>query len=144
MSNGLKLCLRFFDEVCNGTNYPAADQLFDAVHIYHDPSNPGTAKGPRGIKDVIGVYHVAMADSHWDIKEMFEAGDRVVARWTGRGTHTANLMGIPATGRRVEIAGIWVFCIRGGKIIESWNCWDTLGMLQQLGIVPPLTPPTLV
>ena len=60
----------------------------------------------------------------------------VVTRWTARATHTADLQGLPPTGRCVTVQGIWIHRVRDGKIQESWNVWDTLGMLQQLEVVP--------
>jgi predicted ester cyclase len=59
-------------------------------------------------------------------------------RWTGSGTHTGELFGIPPTHRKVRVDGIWMLRVVDGKVAESWNCWDTLGMLQQLGVVPQL------
>lgn len=62
-------------------------------------------------------------------------GDLVVTRWIGSGTHDGELAGIPATGRRVRVPGRWMHRIAGGRIVQSRNVWDTLGMLRQLGVV---------
>ena len=134
----LGLARRFVDEVCNGRKLDAADALFSADHVYHDPGSPWAGQGPAGIKDVIGVYHRGVKDARWDVHAMSETGDTVVMRWTGSGTHTGELLGIPPTNRKVRVDGIWMFRVAGGKIVESWNCWDTLGMLQQLGVVPQM------
>ncbi len=135
---GIALARRFIDEVCNGRKLAAADELFTPGHSYNDPASPGTAKGPAGIRDVVGTYHRGVKDARWDVHEMLETGDTVVMRWTGSGTHTGDLLGIAPTGRKVRVDGIWMFRVAGGKIVESWNCWDTLGMLQQLDVVPQL------
>ena len=58
---------------------------------------------------------------------MFSSGDRVTVRWTGSGTRVGEMKGIPPTGRTVRV---------DGKIAETWEVWDTLGFLQQLGVVP--------
>ncbi len=63
-------------------------------------------------------------------------GDRVATRWTGTGTHEGELMGIAPTGNRVEVAGMVISRISGGKIAESWSNYDALGMMQQLGVIP--------
>ena len=63
--------------------------------------------------------------------------DKVVTRWTAVGSHQGELMGIPPTGRRVTVTGITINRIVGGKIMETWNNYDALGQLQQLGVVPP-------
>ena len=66
---------------------------------------------------------------------MFAAGDDVVVtRWTGSGTHSGELMGIAPTRKKVKVPGVWIHRFSGGKIVESWNAWDTLGMLTQLGV----------
>lgn len=129
------LVRRFFEEVCNGRKLDVADELFTADHTYHDPFIP-TGPGPAGMKQVIAPYHSAFSDAHWEIEEMVDAeGDLVVTRWIGSGTQDGELAGIPATNRRVRVPGIWMHRISGGKIGQSWNVWDTLGMLRQLGII---------
>ena len=134
------LARRFFDEMCNGRKLNVADELFTAQHVYHDPSAP-TSPGSQGMKDVISAYHKAYQDAHWRVDEMLAVdADRVVVRWTGSGTHTGDLMGIAPTRKKVAVAGLWMFRLSGGKIVESWNHWDCLGMLQQLGVVPLMTP----
>jgi steroid delta-isomerase-like uncharacterized protein len=130
------LVTRFFEEMCNGRKLNAADEIFAAAHDYHDPSNPGIGQGPDGVKQLLSVYHTAFPDSHWTVDEAIEAGDRVITRWTGTGTHQGDLGGIAPTGRQVHVAGIWIHRIAGGKIAESWNVWDTLGMLTQIGAAP--------
>jgi len=130
------LVSRFFDEVCNGRKSDAADEIFAAAHDYHDPSSPGIGQGPDGMKHLISVYHTAFPNSRWTVDETIEAGDRIITRWTGTGTHRGDLGGIAPTGRQVHVAGIWIHRIAGGKIVESWNLWDTHGMLTQIGAVP--------
>ncbi len=132
------LARRFVEEVCNGRKLGVADALFSADHAYHDPGSPWAGRGPAGIKDVIGVYHRGVNDARWDVHSVIATGDTVVMRWTGSGTHTGELLGIAPTGRKVRVDGIWMFRVAGDRIVESWNCWDTLGMLQQLGVVPQL------
>lgn len=134
----LALARRFIDEVCNGRKLDAADALFSADHAYRDPASAWVGTGPAGIKDLIGAYHRGVRDARWDIHTAAVSGDTVVMRWTGSGTHTGELLGIAPTGRKVRVDGIWMLRVAGGRIVESWNCWDTLGMLQQLGVVPQL------
>ncbi|MCI0528530.1 MAG: ester cyclase, partial [Nitrospira sp.] len=77
--------------------------------------------------------------ARWVVEEMIAAGeDKVVTRWRGEGTHTGELQGIAATRKRVRAPGIWIHRIADGKIVESWNVWDALGMLQQLGVIPAM------
>ncbi|SRR5580704_5503035 len=126
---------RFFDDVCNARKLEAIDDLFSADHSYHDPSNPWVGRGPDGMKQLIAAYQNAFGDATWSVDETIVAGDRVITRWTGRGTHSGVLQGLPPTRKTVEVAGIWIHRIANGKIVESWNVWDTLGMMHQLGVL---------
>jgi steroid delta-isomerase-like uncharacterized protein len=131
------LVRRFFDEMCNQRKLNIADELFSADHIYNDPEAP-TGPGPEGVKQVISTYQNAIPDAHWHVIETFTADNVVITRWKGSGTHKNELMGIPPTGKFVEVQGVWIHRIKDNKIVESDNVWDTLGMLQQLGVVPAM------
>ena len=100
----------------------------------HDPQVP-CGPGPQGIADVVKVYQDGV-DGHWQIEELFSTDDRVVARWTGSGTHVGEVNGIPPTGRDVRVDAISIHRLRDGRIAETWEVWDTLTFLQQIGVVP--------
>jgi len=70
------------------------------------------------------------------VEEEMAAGDKEVVRWTIRGTHTGELMGIPPTGKQVAWTGITIYRLADGKIVEEKGEEDALGFLQQLGVVP--------
>ena len=130
------LVRRFFEEFCTGRKLELAETLMSADHRYHDPQLPDVPPGPQGMAQTIAVYQDAV-DGHWNIDEMMAAGnDRVVTRWTGTGTHIAELQGIPRTGKSVKVSAISIHRIANGKLAENWTVWDTLGFLQQLGVVP--------
>jgi len=132
---------RYFDEVCNRRKLAGAEEIFTAGHIYHDPNSRWVGTGPRGMRELTGAYQSAFPDAHWQVEELLTSGDTVVARWTGTGTHQGDLAGLAPTGKSVEVAGIWMFRISGGKIAESWNCWDFYGMMAQIGAVPAVGQP---
>ena len=77
-------------------------------------------------------------NGHWVIDDIMSSGDNVVVRWTGSGEHVAELNGIPATGNTFAISAISIHRMRDGKIAETWEVWDTLGLLQQIGVVPAM------
>ena len=131
------LVRRFFADVCNGRDLAVADELFAADHAYHDPFIP-TGPGPEGMKQVIAPYHAAFSDAQWTVEETIAADDTVVSRWSATGTHDGTLAGIPPMGTRVAVSGIWLHRVGDGTIVESWNHWDSLGLLQQLGVIPAL------
>ncbi len=125
---------RFYEQLCNGRRNELASELFTADHVMHDPQVP-TADGPDGVVAAVSTYQTGL-NGHWRIDDLFSAGDKVVARWTGSGEHVAELNGIPPTGKKIEVNAITIHRMAGGKIAETWEVWDTLGFLQQLGVVP--------
>jgi predicted ester cyclase len=70
------------------------------------------------------------------LEDQISSEDKVVDRWTGHGTHRGEFMGIAPTGKNITAAGISIHRIAGGKIAETWNNYDALGIFQQLGIIP--------
>jgi steroid delta-isomerase-like uncharacterized protein len=125
---------RFYEEMCTGRKLELADELFTSDHVMHDPQVP-SEPGPRGVADAVSVYQQG-ADGRWTIEEIFSAGDRVVVRWTGSGRHVGDLNGVPPTGKPIRVDAITIHRMADGKIAETWEVWDTLGLLQQIGVVP--------
>jgi steroid delta-isomerase-like uncharacterized protein len=125
---------RFYEEMCNARRNDLAAELFAADHKMHDPQVP-TPDGPSGMVEIISTYQNGV-NGHWAIQELFSTADRVVVRWIGSGTHTAEINGLPPTGKQVKVDAISIHRMRDGKIAETWEAWDTLGFLQQLGAIP--------
>jgi predicted ester cyclase len=115
------------EELWNHTgNLDAAQELFFAPD-YADAARQEAADFRRGFPDVVST-----------IEDLIAEGDKVVARWRSRATHQGEYMGIPPSGEEVEFTGISVYRIEGGKIAESWNSEDQLGLMRQIGGVPEL------
>ena len=133
-SENEELVRRFFEEFCNGRRGEVADEIVASDFISHGPQAPPAA-GPDGVRARVGLYQESV-DGHWNVKEIFSSGDRVVALWTGTGTHQGELMGVSPTGRPIEVDAISVFRIADDQIAEEWTVWDALGLLQQVGAVP--------
>ena len=129
----LALARRSFDEIWNNGNFEAADELYSPDYVNHDPVSPEVPPGPEGVKQLAKMYRRAFPDLRFAIDEMLASGDRVVTRWTGEGTHRGALRGLPASGRQARVTGISIHRIAGGRIVETWVNWDTLGMMEQLG-----------
>lgn len=125
---------RFLEEFCTGRRTDLARELISDDYVSHGPQAP-PAQGPDGVVERVRIYQESV-DGHWTIDELFSAGDRVVARWTGSGTHVGELMGIPPTGQPISVEAISVFRIADGRIAEESTVWDALGLLQQVGAVP--------
>jgi predicted ester cyclase len=73
---------------------------------------------------------------HFTIDDMVVEGDKAAMRYTMTGTHKGEFTGIPPTNRKLTMWGINIARIAGGKIVEAWERMDTLGFMQQLGVVP--------
>lgn len=125
---------RFLEEVCDGRRADVAAEVMTADHAYHDPHVPAKP-GPEGMLEALQPFQDGL-EGHWELREMFSSGDTVTMRWTGRGRHSGEVMGIPPTDREVFVEAISLLKFRDGKIAENFTMWDTLGMLQQLGVVP--------
>jgi len=133
-SDNETLVRRFFEEFCNQRRSDVADELIAEDYVSHGPQAP-PAEGPDGVRERVGLYQDSV-DGHWNVEEILSAGDRVIARWTGTGTHRGELMGIEPTGMPIAVDAISIFRISDGKIAEEWTVWDALGLLQQVGAVP--------
>jgi steroid delta-isomerase-like uncharacterized protein len=129
----LALARRSFDDIWNNGNLDTADELYSPDYVNHDPVSPEVPPGPEGVKQLAKMYRRAFPDLRFAIDEMLAAGDRVITRWTGQGTHRGALRGLPPNGRQVRVTGISIHRIAGGRIVETWVNWDTLGMMEQLG-----------
>ncbi len=126
---------RFIEEVLNEKNLAAADELVAEDVVELDPF-PGQEQGREGLKEVLGMLFAAFPDQHWTIEELIAEGDKVVNRFTWHGTHRGEFMGIPPTGRQVEVKGVVIDRIVQGKIADTRILMDNLGLMQQLGVVP--------
>ena len=103
--------------------------------VYHRPGMPDVT-GLAEVKQTIEMYRSAVSDMHQTIEDLVAEGDKVACRWSGRGTHQGDLMGVAATGKAITITGIAIYRIANGKIQEEWDYSDVLGLMQQLGLGP--------
>ncbi len=127
---------RWFEELFNAQNLDVADEITAQDSVNHDPLLTDLPAGPEGDKHVVNLYHGAFPDAQITVEDQIAEGDRVVTRWTGRGTHQGELLGVPPSGNRVEISGMTINRFSGGKIAETWTNYDALGMMQQIGAIP--------
>jgi steroid delta-isomerase-like uncharacterized protein len=126
---------RFFLELFNEGDLAVADEIVSADYVNHD-AMPGEAPGREGLKQYVQYVRSAFPDGHFTIDDQIAENDKVVTRFTTTGTHQGEFMGIPATGRSVEITAINIHRIVDGQIREAWLNIDRLGLMQQLGVIP--------
>ena len=128
---------RIWNEIWNLGALDVVDEVIAENYLGYIPAMPDAIRGTEGFKQLITTYRTGYPDVHVSVEDMVAEGDRVVVRWTSRGTNTGSLMGMPATGKPVEVAGISIFRFEDGKVAEEWEGFDTLGMMQQLGLAGP-------
>ena len=126
--------VRRYQEIYNSNDL---DRLTEVVA--DDLRTPNIMPGiPQGLEGATVAHRLMLAgfpDYQTVIEDMLAEGDKVAARITMTGTHTGEFMGIPATGKRVEFTGIYIARITNGKILEHWGEEDSVGLLQQLGVL---------
>ena len=128
---------RFFEEIFNNGDLSVADEIVAADYVNHNPA-PGETPGLEGLKEFVTNLRTAFPDVSFTIDDEVAEGDKVVTRWTCRGTHQAEFAGIPASGNHVTFSAINIHHVVDGKIQEAWVKWDTLDFMQQLGVIPPM------
>lgn len=140
MSDENKAVARRFFEIFEEGNVDALEEIFAPDAVDHDPYNPFASEGLEGAKKTIAMYREAFPDISFEVGAQIAEGDMVATRWSGSGTHEGPLMGVEPSGNRSTTTGIGIDRIEGGKIVESWNSWDTLGLMQAIGAIPQEAP----
>lgn len=125
---------RYYEQVLNQGNLGALEELAAAEYVEHSPL-PGQTSGLAGLRQRVEMLRSAFLP-HFTIDDLIAEQDKVVVRWTHRGTHQAEFLGMPATGKSFTIGGIDIHGLRDGKMAEHWDMVDQLGLLQQLGFIP--------
>jgi steroid delta-isomerase-like uncharacterized protein len=121
----------------NAHNADTASEVYAANYVGHDPG--GTHAGSfEHLRQSAAAVFAAFPDFHLTADDVIVEGDKAVKRWTARGTHKGEYMGIPATGKEILVTGTNFFRIANGKVVECWAQSDSLGLLQQLGVIPPI------
>ena len=128
------LVRRCWEESFNKGNLAVVDELVAPTFSWHGPGQD--VSGREGIKQLISLYRAAFPDIHMTFEDQIAQGDKVASRWTMRGTHTGDLLGIAPTGKQGTMTGMIISRLAGNMIAEEWEIFDQLGLLQQLGVMP--------
>ena len=127
------LVQRWFSEVWNEGRADAIDEMLADDAVIHGLG--ANLQGPAEFKRFHSAYRNAYPDVTIDVDDLVAEGDMVAVRWSAIGTHRGDGLGFPATGRRAQFTGMVFVRVKEGRLVEGWNNFDQLGMLQQLGIV---------
>ncbi len=128
---------RYWQELWNSKRGDIIDDIAVDPVKFHFPG--GQAHQPPSLHKWFETALVAFSDVHFTIHVELAEGDLVAVHWSYVATNTGPFLGRPATGRRVTDEGTDIFRVEQGKIVEMWVNQDSLGLMQQLGVVPPLT-----
>ena len=132
------LLQRVYEQIFNQGNLDQIEEFFSADFVDHEAPPPGMEglEGIEVLRQFVKVSRDAFPDLQFTAEDMIVEGDKVAARYTMRGTHQGEFLGVAPTGKQIEVTGIDIVRFEGGKMVEHWANSDELGMMQQLGLVP--------
>jgi len=124
---------RAFEEILSGGRFELAEQLYAKDFVNHGiHRNASLEEDQAALKG----WHEAFPDASIMPEKLIAEDDLVTIYWIARGTNTGSGNGLPATGKKAELAGITIWRIVDGKIKEEWSAFDQLSLMQQLGLLP--------
>jgi steroid delta-isomerase-like uncharacterized protein len=138
MAGNKTLAREWFEEVWNGRSSEAITRRMAPDCLVHGLDQGGQdLRGPAAFAPFHQAFLGAFSDLHIEVEDVIEEGDRVAVRWTATGRNDGDTLGFPATHQTMRIGGMTIARIANGKLVEGWNTFDALAMLQQLGALPP-------
>jgi steroid delta-isomerase-like uncharacterized protein len=124
-----------FDVGMNQRDFAVMDRIVDAHYVNY--SMPMTTPGPQGLRQVLEMFVSAFPDMHIVVEDIVAENDKAATRGHFTGTHSGTFMGVPATGKSINVSYIDMWAAHNGRMIENWVQMDILGLMVQLGVVPP-------
>jgi steroid delta-isomerase-like uncharacterized protein len=137
-ADNISLMERWYREVWREGNNETIHELLAPDASLRGQIGPDVEiRGPEGFIAFAERIRNTFPDTEISIEDVFAVDDKVVARWVATGTHTGDGLGVPPSGKRIRITGITIARFENGKIVEGWDNWDRLGMLEQIGAYSP-------
>ena len=135
------LVRRYF-ELFNRDALEAAGAIVSADFVLHGAAGAATnVVGVDGFRRRVAGLRAAFPDYHATIEAVIVEGDIAGVRYSGQGTHKGPFRGLTPTGKQIAYSGMTFLRIAADRIAEEWLCWDALGVMQQLGAIPPSNAP---
>jgi steroid delta-isomerase-like uncharacterized protein len=128
---------RYIDEVFTKGDLSAIPEIVSENYVNYNEVN--TIYGPDGLKAFVTMLHDTMPDIVETIEEQLSDGNNEIHRWVMRGTHQGSFLGFPPTGKQVELSGLTITRVDGGKIVEEYTYTNTLSFLQQIEALPGMS-----
>ena len=136
--NNIDVVRREYDEAWNQKNLDVIDEIYAPDYVGYDPRQ--VVEGSEAFKQMLQSMFLGLPDVQMTIDDIFASGDRVAVRWSTTATHTGDLMGIPPSGKDAGVMGLMIYRLENGMIVEHWCVWDFFGMMQSIGVIPPMGP----
>jgi steroid delta-isomerase-like uncharacterized protein len=122
-------------EIVNQHNPDLIEEVYPPDFVWHEPDQD--LRGYEQAKQFVSTFFAAFPDINITVEDVLAEGDKAVSRWTIRGTHQGETEEFgPSTEKQMELKGITIHRFEDGKIVEEWEAYDNLSVLQQLGLVP--------
>ncbi len=125
----------WWEALSQGRALDMLDEFYTADYVMHDPSQPEPIRGLDGLQAFITRVVTAFPDGHYAVEQLVVEGDRVAQLIRVTGTRQGDINGIPTNGKRVDIWLMVISRVVNNRIVEEWQLFDSLRMLQQLGVV---------
>src|SRR5215213_3764542 len=124
-----------WEEIVNKQNPQAIEEVYAPNFVWHEPDQD--IQGSEQARQYVSAFFKGFPDINITVEDVIAEGDKAVTRYTIRGTHQGETEEFgPPTGRQMELKGITIHRFEDGKIVEEWEAYDNLSVLQQLGLVP--------
>jgi steroid delta-isomerase-like uncharacterized protein len=122
-------------EIVSPDNLDLIEEVYASDLVWHEPDRD--IRGYEQAKQFVSTFLEAFPDINITVEDVIGEGDQAVSRYTIRGTHQGETEEYgPPTGRQMELGGITIHRFEDGKIVEEWERYDNLSVLQQLGLAP--------
>ena len=130
---------RWFEEVWNNGRADVIDEMLDPNVVLHGLADPSgnEVRGAEAFKSFYKGFRAGLPDIQVIIEDTVSEGEKVVTRCTVKATHTGDGLGVSATGNTVEFTGMCMTIEKDGRVVECWNSFDFLTMMQQIGLISP-------
>jgi steroid delta-isomerase-like uncharacterized protein len=125
---------RIWIEGLNRGDVSVADDVFASDGVVHINGSPDPNLSVDGFKQMLSGLLAAFPDLRITVEDQIVSGDKVATRWTAEGTNSGAFGPVPATGRHVRINGLILDRVAAGRVVERWEQWDQMGLMQQLGL----------
>jgi steroid delta-isomerase-like uncharacterized protein len=127
--------LRWFAELDRG-NLDIVEELIADEYVDHNPALPNLPPGREGVRQYVRILKTAFPDATHTIEDVIAEGDKVMTRVSARGTFLGECIGYQPNGNTIQISGIAVHRVEGGRLVEHWAHADIAGFMQQIGVEP--------